>query len=154
MSVLLPVEAEPFLNYLKTIRELHFAVISKEFSYSRCESAVFDFEINFWHLHENMSLPMTLKVHVILDHYMWYFDNMGKNFHNTNGEFVEAVHYSLDGHEDKHKFKVTRNIGTDEHLRKAIQSHTSYNSLRVGSPNRIMTLLKKKSPNSPLARLT
>ena len=65
LSVLLPVEAEPFLNYLKTIRELHFAVISKEFSYSRCESAVFNFEINFWHLHENMSLPMTLKVHVM-----------------------------------------------------------------------------------------
>ena len=29
LSVLLPVEAEPFLNYWKTIRELHFAVISK-----------------------------------------------------------------------------------------------------------------------------
>ena len=64
---------------------------------------------------------------------------------------MEAVHYSLDGQEDKHKFKVTRNIGTDEHLRKAIQSHTTFNSLRVGSPNRIMSI-KKKSPNSPLAR--
>ena len=60
---------------------------------------------------------------------------------------------TLDGHEDKHKFKVTRNIGTDKHLRKAIQSHTSFNSLRVGSPNRIMSI-KKKSPNSPLARPT
>ena len=78
---------------------------------------------------------------------------MGKNFHETNGEYVEAVHYSLDGHEDKRKFKVTRNIGTDERLRKAIQSHTSFNSKRVVSPNRIMTL-KKKSPNSPLARHT
>ena len=94
---------------------------------------------------------MTLKVHVILDHYLWYFKEMGKNFHDTNGEFVEAVHYSLDGHEDKRKFKVTRNIGTDEHLKKAIQSHTTFNSLRVGSPKRIMSL-KKRSPNSPLAR--
>jgi hypothetical protein len=32
-----------------------------------------------------------------------------------------------------------------------IQSHTSFNSLRVGSPNRIMTIRKNKSPNSPLA---
>ena len=148
---MLPVEAEPFLNYLRSIRELHFAVISKEFSYSRCEKAIFEFEIHFWHLHETMSLPMTLKVHIILDHYMWYFNEMGKNFCETNGEFVEAVHYTLDGHEDKHKFKVTRNIGTDEYLRKAIQSHTSFNSLRVGSPNQIMSI-KKKSPNSPLAR--
>ena len=148
---MLPVEAEPFIKYLRSIRELHFAVISKEYSFSRCEKAKFDFEINFWHLHENMSLPMTLKVHVIIDHYMWYFNEMDKNFCDTNGEFVEAVHYSLDGHEDKHKFKVTRNIGTTEHLRKAIQSHTSFNSLRVGSPNRIMTIRKNKSPNSPLA---
>ena len=81
---MLPVEAEPFLNYLRSIRELHFAVISKEFSYSRCEKAIFEFEIHFWHLHETMSLPMTLKVHIILDHYMWYFNEMGKNFCETN----------------------------------------------------------------------
>ena len=43
---------------------------------------------------------MTLKVHVILDHYMWYFKEMGTNFHDTNGEYVEAVHYSLEGHEN------------------------------------------------------
>ena len=67
---------------------------------------------------------------------------MGKNSHDTNGEFVEAVHYSFDGHEDKRKFKVTRNIGTDEHLKKAIQSQTTFNSLRVGSPKRIMSLKK------------
>ena len=75
---------------------------------------------------------------------------MGKNFHDTNGEYVEAVHYSLEGHEDKKKFKVTRNIGTDEHLKKAINSHSSFNSLRVGSPQRKMSI-RKRSPNSPLA---
>ena len=86
---------------------------------------------------------MTLKIHVILDHYLWYFAEMGKNFHDTNGEYVEAVHYSLQGHEDSRKFKVVRNIGTDSHLKKALSSHTSYNSLRVGSPNRIMSIRKK-----------
>ena len=59
----------------------------------------------------------------------------------------------MDGHEEKHKYKVTRNIGTDGHLRKAIQSHTSYNSLRVGSPNRIVTLLKKRAQTLPLSDL-
>ena len=121
---MLPVEEEPFLNYFRSIKELY--------SYSRSEKSVFDYEVNFWHLHEQFSLPMTLKVHVILDHYMWYFGEMGTNFYNTNGEYVEAVHYSLDGHEDKRKFKVSRNIGTDQHLKKALSSHISYNSLRVG----------------------
>ena len=80
---------------------------------------------------------------------MWYFGEMGTNFYNTNGEYVEAVHYSLDGHEDKRKFKVSRNIGTDQHLKKALSSHISYNSLRVGSPDRIMSI-RKKNPNSSL----
>ena len=52
--------------------------------------------------------------------------------------------------EDKRKFKVSRNIGTDQHLKKALSSHISYNSLRVGSPDRIMSI-RKKNPNSPLA---
>ena len=85
---------------------------------------IFDFEVNFWHLHNEFSLSMTLKIHVILDHYLWYFAEMGKNFHDTNGEYVEAVHYSLQGHEDSRKFKVVRNIGTDSHLKKALSSHS------------------------------
>ena len=44
---------------------------------------------------------MTIEGVPILDHYMWYFKEMGKNFHHTNGEYVEAVHYSLEGHEKK-----------------------------------------------------
>ena len=73
LASMLPVEAEPFFNYLRSIEELLCASVSKEFSLSRCEKAVFDYEINFWFHHELHQLPMTLKVHVILDHYVWYF---------------------------------------------------------------------------------
>ena len=48
----LPVEAESFINYLRSIKELHSATVSKEFNLERCEKAVFDFEILFWYLHE------------------------------------------------------------------------------------------------------
>ena len=36
------------------------------------------------------------------------------------------------------------------HMKVPLSSHISYNSLRVGSPNRIMSI-RKKNPNSPLA---
>ena len=36
---------------------------------------------------------------------MWYFGEMGTNFYDTNGEYVEAVQYSLGGHEDKRKLE-------------------------------------------------
>ena len=83
---------------------------------------------------------------------MAFITNSKSNSYHIISYFISVNHYSLDGHEEKHKYKVTRNIGTDGHLRKAIQSHTSFNSKRVGSPNRIMSI-KKKSPNSPLARV-
>ena len=62
------------------------------------KKTIFDFEIHFWHLQENFALAMILK--------MWYFREMGTNFYYTNGEYVEAVHYSLDGHEEKRKYRV------------------------------------------------
>ena len=51
LSNMLPVEAEPFINYLRSIKELHFVSVSKDFSLSRCEKAIFDFEVNFLFLH-------------------------------------------------------------------------------------------------------
>ena len=62
---------------------------------------------------------------------------------------MEAVHYSLDGHEKNRGLKVKRNIGSDEHLKRALKSLISFNSLRVGSPDRVMTI-RKNSPKSPL----
>ena len=45
--------------------------------------------------------------------------------------------------------KVKRNIGSDEHLKRALKSHIFFNSLRVGSPDRDMTI-RRNSPKSPL----
>ena len=68
---------------------------------------------------------------------------MNKNFYETNGEYIEAVHYSMDGHEKTRNLKVKKNLGSDEHLKRALKSHISFNSLIIGSPNRIMTIRKK-----------
>ena len=54
------------------------------------------------------------------------------------------------GHKVTRKFKVKRNLGSDEHLKRALKSHISFNSVRVGSPDRLMSI-RKSSPRSPLA---
>ena len=71
-----------------TLKHKYFASVSKDFNYTRCEKAVFYFEINFWFLHEHFQLPMTLKIHVIIDHYNCYFKEMGKNFLDTFSNFI------------------------------------------------------------------
>ena len=118
---------------------------SKTNHYALCRS----FEVNFWYLHEQYQLSMTLKVHVIIDHYVWYFKQMNKNFYETNGEYLEAVHYSLDGLEKTRNLKVKRNLGSDEHLKRALKSHIFFNFLRIGSPDREMTI-RNISPKSRL----
>ena len=104
---------------------------------------------NFEFLYENFGLNETLKTHVILAHFGWYFENTGTNFRNTNGEFVEAAHYSLKNHEHDHGYVVKKKQGTPHHLLKALQSLSSFNSMRVGAtPPQEFTLRKKKTPSS------
>ena len=55
------------------------------------ELILYDFSVNFNYLQDNFRLNMTLKVHIILNHYQDYFDWTGF----TNGEFVESGHYSI-----------------------------------------------------------
>ena len=50
----------------------------------------------------------------------------------------------------KKKLKVKRKLSMDGHLKKALSSHISFNSLRVRSPNRVMTLRRNTPTQSPL----
>ena len=54
----------------------------------------------------------------------------------------------MDSHEESHGYKVVKQIGTPEHLKKNQQSITSFNSLRAGfcSP-KDFTLRRKSSPH-------
>ena len=75
---------------------------------------------------------MSLKVHIIIHHYRDYFEWTGKNFRYTNGEFVEASHYSIKNEDKTHNFKVTRGIGTPIHREKLLKSMIWHNSKRTG----------------------
>ena len=54
---------------------------------------------------------------------------------------MEAVHYSLDGHEKTRNLKIKRNLGSGEHFKIALKSHISFNSLRIGSEVTISLVL-------------
>ena len=51
---------------------------------------------------------MTLKIHVILEHYSGYFQWTGKTMKYTNAEFTETAHSTFKMPERIHKFKITR----------------------------------------------
>ena len=76
----------------------------------------------------------------------WYFKTTGTNFRNTNGEFLETVHYSLKKHEFEHGYVVKKKQGTPSHLLKSLQSISSYNSLG-STPPQEFTLWRKSTPS-------
>ena len=71
---------------------------------------------------ENFNLSMTLKIHVILDHYKYYFEETGTNFRHTNGEFTESCHSTLRKSEETHNLKIVKQMGTSIHHKKSLQS--------------------------------
>ena len=149
LSQMLPADKEPFMEFLRSCRELHSVSVRTEFKPEDAQFYLFSYKVNFQYLYENFGLNETLKTHVILAHFGWYFENTGTNFRNTNGEFVEAAHYSLKNHEIDHGYVVKKKQGTPHHLLKAFQSLSSFNSMRVGgTPPQEFTLRKPSTPSS------
>ena len=56
----------PFIEYLQSIKELHIKCISEKFN-EHYETIINEFKCKFDKLYENFNLPMTLKIHVIVD---------------------------------------------------------------------------------------
>ena len=126
----LPEIFSPFFSYFRSISSLHFLCTARELE--DYNLVIHDFKVNFDYLFDNFGLNMSLKVHIILDHYKEYFDLAGKTLRHTNGEFVESSHYSIKNEDRTHGFKIKRVIGTPLHREKALKSIIWHNSKRAG----------------------
>ena len=83
----------------------------------------------------------------IKEHYSYYFTNTGKTFKDTNGEFVESLHNSLRLHEESHRMKVVRKLGTPGHMKISQASLAPFNVKKAGfSPAQSFSLRQKSSP--------
>ena len=94
-----------------------------------------EFKCKFDVLYEKFQLPMTLKIHVIVDYYaLWRLlqGNMKFFFKLTNGEHHEAIHHTIKVFEAKKNFRMTNNLGSLIHQAKCLQSISTFNVLRAG----------------------
>ena len=135
-------------SHLCTTCGKSFSSLEKLKKHEDADFYLFAYKTNFEFLYENFGLNETLKSHVILAHFSWYFKTTGTNFRNTNGEYVEAAHYSRKNFDIAHGYVVKHKQGTAHHLLKSLQSLSSYNSLRVGATPPQDFTLRKKTPNS------
>ena len=70
---ILPEVEEPFIIYFRSLKELDRVCVTGNFETEDWEQKLFDFEQIFFYLYECFDLNMTLKIHVIIHHYHWYF---------------------------------------------------------------------------------
>ena len=140
--------AEQFTKYLRSIRELHRVCTSKKLNLKEAKKAIGNFSDNFYNLYMEFELSMTLKTHIIIHHYLYFFQTTRKTMRLTNGEFHESCHSSLRMSEERSNFKVKRKLGTPIHQYKSCQSLVFYNSKRAGRITPLR-LRRASSPHSP-----
>jgi len=148
MESLLTPEGAPFINYLRAIREVHRVSISSDFNELDWKCSLFNFEENFFFLYNVYQLNMTLKIHIIIHHYSFYFSATGKNFKDTNGEFGETCHSTLKKFEKQKGFYRAKNFSSDDALIQAHQSHSTSIAMKMGSPARSLGLKRPSSRSS------
>ena len=91
-----------FTNYLRSIRELHSFVTAKELG--NFEPVLNTFKSHFYYLYDNYKLNMSLKIHVIIDHYDHCFKSTGLSLKDTNGEFTVRLQQLLEDNAQKQQF--------------------------------------------------
>jgi len=77
-------------NYLRSLRDLHSMCMAKHLP-DNFRDVIDDFRRKFFYLHQNFNLSMTLKIHVILDHYSYYFEQTGSSFKDTSSEYLREL---------------------------------------------------------------
>ena len=124
---------------------------SKTLDQDEAQKVIENYSENVYNLYMEYNLNMTLKCHIIIHHYPYFFKTSGKNMKLTNGEFPESCHSTLRQSEEKHGFKTKRKLGSPMHQQKSWQSLTLYNSKRAGhnTPLRLKKKSLRQSPSSP-----
>ena len=89
---------------------MHIVCITSDFTEDGWKMALFNFEQYFFYLYEIYKLNTTLKIHVILAHYKFYFDKTGVKFKDTNSEFGETLHSTLTFFEARKGFCIKKTL--------------------------------------------
>ena len=75
--------AVEFTDYMRSIRSVHQMCVAKNLDPNYSE-IIHDFSQKFYSMFMEYGLSMTLKIHVIIHHYKYYFDKTGKIFKYTS----------------------------------------------------------------------
>ena len=143
-----PADIQPFVEFLRSIREVNEECMREELDLSVFyKEAIQKFEMNRKFLYEVFGLNQTLKMHVIRDHYVTYFKLMGKTLREVSAKYHEGVHHTHKNHETKQGFYQKRGLGGASHMKKGQRSIVQFNVLHAGFAKKSNLQIRKPKKN-------
>ena len=85
----------------------------------------------YYKLLDQYDLSETIKMHIIFDHYQYYFELAGDTLHKVTDEVTESVHSRYRIFEERHGY-VCNKKGSQNHIIKQHKSVIHFNSLNIG----------------------
>ena len=82
-------------------------------------------------MRDKFNLSESLKIHIINDHMLDYFELTGKTLLTVSDEITEAAHSALRTFDERHKYKTVQK-GTEGHARKQHKSTVHFNAKNLG----------------------
>ena len=82
-------------------------------------------------LRDKFNLSESLKIHIINDHMLDYFEFTGKTLLTVSDEITEAAHSALRTFDERHGYKTVQK-GTEAHAKKQHKSTVHFNAKNLG----------------------
>ena len=132
MKANFPADIVPFIEFLRSIREVQDICMKEELDWSvEYKEKIDKFEMNRKYLYEVFGLNQTLKMHVIKEHYVTYFKMTGKTLREVSAEYHEGVHHTHKTTKESVAFIKRRDWAVLHTLREAKQAPYSLMSFML-----------------------
>ena len=132
-----------FVEHLHNLGQLNILVNMKELHLDLIDSAIKEIGRVFKLLQEHFQMSMTLKMHIILHHYLDHFEVTGETLLRYTDEAVEAMHSQIKQFEERHHYK-NHKYGSCSKAHSQHKSTVHINSLNLGDVKRKRKINNKK----------
>ena len=120
-----------FIKHLENLGKLNRAVNMKVLDKPKVAEIIEDLGDVFEMLQTEFDLSMPLKIHIILSHYLEFFDEKNESMLSYNDEFTESMHSAIRLFEQSHKY-LNNKKGSKSHQKMQQKSTVHINSLNLG----------------------
>ena len=102
-----------FIIHLQDIAKVHEVATKRVLDIDVAKEVLTNFDVNWTKLRNRFDLNESLQIHLIKDHMYDYFELTGQTLLRVSDEVTEAAHSALRIHDERHGYKIWKNVLTN-----------------------------------------